>query len=336
MSNIEIREVVAEVVDTPKKSQKVPGYKPAPGTLVTLDYELGHYPFFVFGKSSENKRVRKFPGGRWEIESPEFPHFGDLDVLLGILKLAENARRKGVKPVVTFEAGIADERATFPVETSVRKLLKYCNRKKGGNAVSAVKAAVHRLSLLQATRYTNKGGVRSIRILNSYDFGDEDRTDARFELNNSFLEYCNIINKMQVFYRELQLLKTQLEKGLFLFLSLNKKPYVSETKLLRFFGIARPAALPQYPSKAQREIFEINRLSYLNRKRKVTSELVKETIPSLVRIGFLEGFDEETQYKICESRGRKFKYFLLFKNRIFGHIPILPGESDEYDSEDNF
>ncbi len=336
-----IREVVAVVVDTPKKSQKVSGYKPAPGTLVALDYELGHYPFFVFGKVPNTPRVCYFPGGRWEFESgSQFPHFGDLDVLVGILKLAENERRNGVMPVITSEAGVAAERSVFSVKTSMRNLLRYCGRQKGVNSEKAVIEAIKKLFSLSATRHSYDGNIRTLRILNNYDYSKSQgkRKILCLEINNDFLVHCNGLHRMSIYYREVQNLKTQLEKGLFLFLSMNRKDYVGEARLLRFLGVVPPTDLPQVPSRKQREIYNIERLSYLNKKRKVISELINETIPALVETGFLANFNEEAHVKVCETRGKKIKYFLLYKNKIFGQVPIACEETFKSNgtAEDDF
>jgi len=305
--------------EKPKKSLKVDGMKPKPGSVVPLDWDVGHWPFFNYGQVSGGIKIVKFPKGHWRIESTEFPTFDDIDVLVGILKMAEDMNAAAVPFYErTNKYGEKETVYVTPVVTSMRNLLWYCGKGKGENQKIALKRALHRLQLFQATRFLDDGSVRVLKFLYTYEIIKEGKRDKiMLPLCSDFLNHCNELHRMLFQWREIQTLGSQLEKGLFLFLSMNSHLCVMESRLLKFLGIVEPAMPEEGASKKTWDKHRIDCAEFADRKRLVVHRLINEAIPKLVAVGKLMPFYKNRDVLISKKGN---KYFKLRQNVQFGMV----------------
>lgn len=324
--NSSVKQKATKVRKGTKLTLAEQGWNIPAGTVVPVDYEIGHYPFFVYGELTGGVKIVKFKGGHWRLDSTEYPNFNDLDVLLGMLKLVEDRQFKGKyigeeQGTITYE-GKETEYPVTTIYTSLRELCDYSGKSFGANQVASITKSIHRLALFSATRITDTGSRRMFSFMLPYEIekvGKRDKVKLRF--SKDFLDHCREINRMLLHWRSIQEMNTQLEKGLFLYLEMNKHACVTERRLLKFLGVTAPVKPQESASKKDWSIYEIENTSYLNRKKKIVHDLINETMPSMAECGRLKGFDKKKHVGISKKGSR---YFLLLKDSYYGMIFSKP------------
>jgi plasmid rolling circle replication initiator protein Rep len=128
-------------------------------------------------------------------------------------------------------------------------------------------------------------------------------------MESDFLNYCKVTQRMFIFWRLLQNLNSQLEKGLMLFLMMNKGTFIREERLLKFLGVVEPAK-PTPGSRTDNKIYEMDLAAYKNRRKKIVSDL-KSTLVKLGEKKLLKPFSPKKQ--ITKRNGLVFYSISLEK-----------------------
>ncbi len=89
---------------------------------VSIDYDMGHFPFLTCFGGGSGIRFAPFKGGYWELRSACFPSYSALDTVLGLVKAFEDAEANGM----VVNGHITEERHSKAITISKRGFCEFC------------------------------------------------------------------------------------------------------------------------------------------------------------------------------------------------------------------
>ncbi|TSK08795.1 MAG: hypothetical protein FPO08_05700 [Geobacter sp.] len=189
-----------------------------------IDYDLGHYPIFtVVAKCDKRGGIysRHFVSGRIEMHAPEFPSFYDFDVFIGVIKAFEDLKKINsvyVSPDEEIDVeNFGRVTRTHTIAISKKRLCEYCGFTYSGANKNSILESLVRL------RDTTVYYYKEHRLERTFSF----ISDLRWEPQNVFISMNPELIEVtwqrnhKIRWRALQKLKSQVEKGLLLYIDCN-------------------------------------------------------------------------------------------------------------------
>jgi len=208
-----------------------------------IDWDFGHYPIFIVAKrktkaavydnhetADEVKPVRysiSLSTGRWDVFSTDRPNFSDIDVFLGAIKIfqkfPEKTYQAGTRKIGVHGYGFYEATVTG-IKLSRNQLCEFFGKVPCGKSHSEARDSLVRLR--STTVYQeHKELTRQFRLVTDFTWETSEssaRTSSEVEIimDTAILDMCQK-RKYQIRWRAIQGLKSQVAKGLLLYIDCN-------------------------------------------------------------------------------------------------------------------
>lgn len=262
------------------------------GDLVAMDYDLGHFNIFSVGEERfSGRRVQSVSKNeRWEFHSTEHPLFSDLGIYLGVLKAFEKFKHEDRLNVV------GDDEV---IEISKSELCSFCGLAPNGKHQKKIEEVLFILDLFTARRYRTWGEnkeVRKFKLLEVPKFKEKRGRYSKITIKMS-VELREWIkdNNMLVRFREIQAIKGQVERALFVYVECNKcESWISQSYIFRYLGITPPIKPNPGSSRRLMAVYEEALEAYKLKEYEIVRQ-IKEGLESLRAKELIRGFDIKKQ-----------------------------------------
>ena len=297
---------------------------------LSLDYDLGHFPFFGLVKGGGIRRV-PFKGGYWELRAVKFPTYSALDTVLGLSKAFEDAELRGM----VKNGEIMEGRLTKTITISKRGCCEFCGKDTSGESMDELYEELKMLSDFVAYKYVQgkkyHTDMKRFVLYTTWEKGGHD--EVTIAVDAQFLENCKNAS-MFVQWREIQKFRSPATKAILLHLNCNNeyaKQSFTEYSFMKMLGLPNTNQKVILSSKEKRD-----RLIHMIRLRKKIKTAMADikTAELIVKWEYDEenrrySVERNTVYRDKSKRNRKRFYARQLKATT---TPFYPGliEDDNY------